>query len=240
MPPWPCAGQTALRSSRAPTRSRSGSRKLRGISGRADFRGFSDADALLAAGKLADVMIVATQDNDHYRHCTGALRLGYNVLLEKPISTRVGQVLEIERLARQMDRRVMVCFVLRFAAFYRKVKEIIDSGALGELVSIQASEGVMPWHQAHSFVRGHWSVVKKSSPMILSKCCHDTDIAPLAGGAALPASRELRLAGILPPRARARRSAGPLHGRLPGRRHLSLQCAALHQRHARAVAGDGL
>ena len=149
--------------------------KLRGISKRAGFRGFPDADALLAAGKLADVMIVATQDNDHYHCCTGALKLGYNVLLEKPISTRVGQVLEIQRLARQMDRRVMVCFGLRFAAFYRKVKEIIDSGALGELVSIQASEGVIPWHQAHSFVRGHWSVVKKSSPMILSKCCHDTD-----------------------------------------------------------------
>jgi predicted dehydrogenase len=150
--------------------------KLRGLSGRADFRGFADAKALLAAGKLADVILVATQDNDHYRHCKGALGLGCNVLLEKPISTRVEQVLEIERLARQMDRRVMVCFVLRFAAFYRKVKEIIDSGALGEVVSIQASEGVMPWHQAHSFVRGHWSVVKKSSPMILSKCCHDTDI----------------------------------------------------------------
>jgi predicted dehydrogenase len=70
----------------------------------------------------------------------------------------------------------MVCFVLRFAAFYRKAKEIIESGALGEIVSIQASEGVMPWHQAHSFVRGHWSVVERSSPMILSKCCHDTDI----------------------------------------------------------------
>jgi predicted dehydrogenase len=70
----------------------------------------------------------------------------------------------------------MVCFVLRFAAFYRKVKEIIQSGALGEIMSIQASEGVMPWHQAHSFVRGHWSVVGKSSPMILSKCCHDADI----------------------------------------------------------------
>ncbi|MGD0262982.1 MAG: Gfo/Idh/MocA family oxidoreductase [Verrucomicrobiota bacterium] len=150
--------------------------KLRGLSGRADFRGFADAKALLAAGKLADVILVATQDNDHYRHCKGALGLGCNVLLEKPISTRVEQVLEIERLARQMDRRVMVCFVLRFAAFYRKVKEIIDSGALGEVVSIQASEGVMPWHQAHSFVRGHWSVVKKSSPMILSKCCHDTDL----------------------------------------------------------------
>lgn len=150
--------------------------KVRAISGRADFRGFSSAGQLLAAGKIADVMIVATQDNDHYEHCRGALRAGYDVLLEKPISTRAAQVLQIERLAAEANRRVMVCFVLRFAAFYRKVKEIIDSGVIGEIASIQANEGVMPWHQAHSFVRGHWSVVDKSSPMIISKCCHDTDI----------------------------------------------------------------
>lgn len=150
--------------------------KIRGISGHPDFRGFASAEALLGAGKIADVMIVATQDNSHYENCRDALRLGYDVLLEKPISTTVEQVLEIEQLARQVNRRVMVCFVLRFAAFYRKVKEIIDSGALGEIVSIQANEGVNPWHQAHSFVRGHWAVVGQSSPMILAKCCHDTDM----------------------------------------------------------------
>jgi len=150
--------------------------KMRAISGRPDFRGFCEAEELLAAGKIADVMIVATQDNDHFRHCRGALGLGYDVLLEKPIATRAAEVIEIERLATRAGRRVMVCFVLRFAAFYRKVKAIVDSGELGEIISVQASEGVMPWHQAHSFVRGHWSVVGKSSPMIISKCCHDTDI----------------------------------------------------------------
>ena len=150
--------------------------RIRRISGRSDFRGYPTAASLLAAGKLAEVVIVATQDNDHYSHCRGALEVGYDVLLEKPIATQVEQVLEIERLALQAGRRVMVCFVLRFAAFYRKVKEILDSGLVGDVVSIQANEGVMPWHQAHSFVRGHWSVVGKSSPMILSKCCHDTDI----------------------------------------------------------------
>lgn len=150
--------------------------KIRRLSGNPDFGGFDSAGALLAAGKLADVMIVATQDNFHFEHCRGALQAGYDVLLEKPIATRVEQVLEIERLARQSKRRVMVCFVLRFAAFYRKVKEIIASGALGEVASLQANEGVMPWHQAHSFVRGHWAVVDQSSPMILSKCCHDVDM----------------------------------------------------------------
>ncbi|MDD4872576.1 MAG: Gfo/Idh/MocA family oxidoreductase [Kiritimatiellae bacterium] len=150
--------------------------KMRKISNNPGFQGFSDIDKLFAVKNLADVIIIATQDNYHYIPCGRALELGYNVLLEKPIATQVDQVLEVERLALRANRRVMVCFVLRFAAFYRKVKEIIDSGALGEIVSIQANEGVMPWHQAHSFVRGHWSVVGKSSPMILSKCCHDTDI----------------------------------------------------------------
>ena len=150
--------------------------KIRRTSGRPDFRGFASGEALLAEGKLADVLIVATQDHAHFENARGALRAGYDVLLEKPIATTVEQVLEIQRLAREVNRRVMVCFVLRFAAFYRKAKAIIDSGALGELVSIQASEGVNPWHQAHSFVRGHWSNVGRSSPMILSKCCHDTDI----------------------------------------------------------------
>jgi predicted dehydrogenase len=150
--------------------------KIRRTSGNPEFRGFNSAEAILSAGKLADVMLVATQDNLHYDNCRGALSVGYDVLLEKPIATTAAQVLEIGRLAKQANKRVMVCFVLRFAAFYRKVKEIIDSGALGEVVSIQANEGVIPWHQAHSFVRGHWSVVHKSSPMILSKCCHDTDI----------------------------------------------------------------
>lgn len=67
--------------------------KIRRISGHSNFRGFGSAEELLTAGKIADVMIVATQDNDHFAHCTGALQLGYDVLLEKPIATRVEQVL---------------------------------------------------------------------------------------------------------------------------------------------------
>lgn len=150
--------------------------RIRQLADPATFRAFSRGADLLAAGRLADVLVIATQDHDHFAPCRAALQLGYHVLLEKPIAVQPAQVLEIERLAAQTGRRVMVCFVLRFAAFYRKVKEIIESGQLGELISIQASEGVMPWHQAHSFVRGHWAVVAKSSPMILSKCCHDADV----------------------------------------------------------------
>jgi predicted dehydrogenase len=96
--------------------------------------------------------------------------------LEKPAAQKIGEVLELNALAEKLGRRVMVCYVLRYTPFYRKVKEIIDSGVLGDIISVNANEGVMPWHQAHSFVRGHWADTEKASPMIVAKCCHDMDI----------------------------------------------------------------
>jgi predicted dehydrogenase len=66
--------------------------------------------------------------------------------------------------------------VLRYTPFYRKLKQLIMGGLIGRTVSLNAVEGVGAFHQAHSFVRGHWSNTKKSSPMILAKSCHDLDI----------------------------------------------------------------
>lgn len=69
-----------------------------------------------------------------------------------------------------------MCHVLRYAPFYKKIKEIIDSGELGDIITINATENVGFYHQAHSYVRGPWRNSKESSPMILAKCCHDMDI----------------------------------------------------------------
>jgi predicted dehydrogenase len=52
----------------------------------------------------------------------------------------------------------------------------MDSGILGEIVSIQHLEPVEHIHMSHSFVRGNWRNSKESNPMILSKSCHDLDI----------------------------------------------------------------
>ena len=141
-----------------------------------EFQEFSDDVAILAVPKLADVMIIGTQDAYHFEHASAALRKGYDLLLEKPISTNLRDVLALEKLAAELGRRVLVCHVLRYTPFYRRVKEIVASGMLGEIVSFEASEGVEPWHQTHSYVRGHWAVVEKSTPMIIAKSCHDLDI----------------------------------------------------------------
>jgi len=57
-----------------------------------------------------------------------------------------------------------------------KVAELIDSGAIGRFVAIDALERVTYWHQAHSYVRGNWRTTKETAPMILAKCCHDLDL----------------------------------------------------------------
>jgi predicted dehydrogenase len=140
------------------------------------FRVFSSDAALLAEDKLADIVVIGTQDSYHVKPCIEAMRKGYDVLLEKPISPNLTEVIALEREAVKLGRRVVVCHVLRYAPFYRKVKEIIASGALGEIRSLNATEGVGPWHFAHSYVRGHWRNKSLSSPIIIAKSCHDMDI----------------------------------------------------------------
>lgn len=137
---------------------------------------FSSAEALLSRDKLADVLIVATQDRDHYLHAVKGLKKGYHILLEKPISPDLWECLEIERIAKEEKRLVTVCHVLRYTQFFRSIKQIIESGKLGMIRGIEQTENVAYWHYAHSFVRGNWNNAKKSSPMILQKCCHDLDI----------------------------------------------------------------
>ena len=146
------------------------------ISQNSDFKSFTTASDLLQEDKLADVLLVSTQDEDHARTCIAALKKGYDLLVEKPIATNITDVLAIEKLASELGRRVMVCHVLRYTPFYRKVKEVVDSGVLGEIISVNMSEGVGAFHQAHSFVRGHWGVKEESTPMIIAKSCHDLDI----------------------------------------------------------------
>lgn len=137
---------------------------------------FHSAEELLARKKLADVLIVATQDRQHIAHTLAGLRLGYDIILEKPIAITPEDCIAIRDEAEKTGRMVAVCHVLRYTTFYRTIKETIDSGKIGQIVNVDAVENVGYWHQAHSFVRGNWRNSQTSCPMILAKCCHDLDI----------------------------------------------------------------
>lgn len=139
-------------------------------------RCFSSAEEMLERSKLAEVLVVATMDRQHVDHAIPTLRKGYHILLEKPISPELSRCRELLEVARECHGQVIVCHVLRYTAFYNQLKELIDSGRIGNVVSVCANENVGYWHQAHSFVRGNWRNSKETSPMILQKSCHDMDI----------------------------------------------------------------
>ena len=137
---------------------------------------YADYKELLGKGYDLDLVVISTQDSQHKEHALYALERGYDLLLEKPIAIKEEDCLEIYECAKKHGRRVFVCHVLRYTPFYRTVKDVLDSGELGEVVAIHASENVGYYHQAHSYVRGPWRNSVESSPMILAKCSHDMDI----------------------------------------------------------------
>ncbi|MBQ8879513.1 MAG: Gfo/Idh/MocA family oxidoreductase [Clostridia bacterium] len=135
-----------------------------------------DTDEEFLRERRADLLIIATQDKDHVRHCLRAFELGYDVLMEKPITADKDECLMLLEAQKKYGNRALVCHVLRYSKPYMKVMELIDEGKIGRLVAIDALEPVKYWHQAHSYVRGNWRRTGESTPMILAKCCHDLDL----------------------------------------------------------------
>jgi len=126
--------------------------------------------------KRSDVLIIATQDQDHVGHAIKALKLGYDLLLEKPISNQESEIRELMKVKEKYNHKIFICHVLRYSPAFQKVHEIISSGKIGKVVLITAFEQVYYEHNAHSFVRGNWRNKELSSPMCLQKTCHDYDI----------------------------------------------------------------
>lgn len=141
-----------------------------------EIREFDSDASLFAAGKLADVLLICTQDADHYGNAMDAMELGYDLLLEKPAAETLERCEALDQKAREKGCRILPCFVLRYTPFYQAVRKFIDGGRLGRIMTIRATEGVEAFHNAHSYVRGHWNKTEKSSPMIVAKCSHDTDL----------------------------------------------------------------
>ncbi len=136
---------------------------------------FTDWRQAAERERLADAVIIATQDAMHVGPAVAFAAKGYHMLLEKPMATNEGDCRRIVSAAIENKIIFAVCHVMRYTAYTQKLKAVIDSGAIGEVVSLQHLEPVGYWHQAHSFVRGNWGNEAKSSPMLLAKSCHDLD-----------------------------------------------------------------
>ncbi len=141
-----------------------------------DGQVFTSAEDLFASGLEIDAVIIASPDNTHYPFAMRALEMGWHVLLEKPVAANMDECLKIRDLAQRKNLIVHVCYVLRFHPLYMKMRELLHSGELGGIMSIEHVINVGLDRMAHTFVRGLWSKEADSSPIVLSKVSHDMDI----------------------------------------------------------------
>ena len=137
---------------------------------------FEDEDDFFKLGKICDAIIIAHQDKQHYNTAIKALNLGYDILLEKPMTPDAFECIDLEECARKNGVNLMVCHVLRYTEFYEKIKELVDEKVIGDLIGFDHKENIGHYHMAHSFVRGNWRNSNETSPIILAKTCHDMDI----------------------------------------------------------------
>lgn len=105
-----------------------------------------------------------------------ALEAGKNVFCEKPLATTKQGCLDVLNARRaHADQAFAVGFVLRYSAFYRTMKQWIDEGRVGDILSLEFNETVAPQHGAA--MHGGWRRMSAlAGSTMVEKCCHDIDI----------------------------------------------------------------
>lgn len=146
--------------------------RLFGLNGASEYR---DVDAFFAK-KRADILVISSPDREHVKQAVRGMELGYDLLLEKPVSDAREELSLLLETQKKTGRRVLVCHELRYGKGYLKCKEILDSGCLGRLYAIDASERVAYWHWTQAYVKGVGASIKLGYPAILAKCSHDLDL----------------------------------------------------------------
>jgi predicted dehydrogenase len=138
-------------------------------------RVFSSWQELAAEPRLADVVIVSTQDSEHVEPAIALAGKGYHLLVEKPLAPTADECARLVDAVTKAGVLFAVCHVMRYRPYTRLVKRVVDDGRLGEVMSVDHLEPVGHWHYAHSYVRGNWRRSDQASFMLLAKSGHDID-----------------------------------------------------------------
>lgn len=94
----------------------------------------------LLKDKNIDIVIIATYTDSHLSILRDCLKYGKHVLCEKPIAGNLEDGNEFVKLVKESETKVLVAHILRHNSTYRRIKELVDSGAIGELRQIRMSQ----------------------------------------------------------------------------------------------------
>ncbi|WP_018632209.1 Gfo/Idh/MocA family protein [Neomegalonema perideroedes] len=132
----------------------------------------------LVKAEKPDLLLICSPNHLHLRHVEAALESGApKIFIEKPVAVSREETLALARLmARtQGESRLLAGLVLRYSPLYRLLREAQAKGWIGEVMSIEASEQIAPYHGSF-FMRDWRRFASLSGGFMLEKCCHDLDL----------------------------------------------------------------
>lgn len=124
-------------------------------------KGFQNPDELLASD--VDAVVIATPISTHYALARQALECGKHVLVEKPLTDRSDEADELAALADKFRRILMTGHTFLFSPPVVKVKELMDSGDIGDLLYL-------------SFSRVNLGLYRKDVDVVWDLAVHDISI----------------------------------------------------------------
>lgn len=124
--------------------------------------------------KDIDAIIVASPDHFHEEHAVAALEAGKHVYCEKPLAITTEGCDHILKAWKKSGKKLMVGFNMRYMNIFRSMKEIADSGAIGEIRAV--------WVRHFVGAGGRWYFHdwhgnrKNTTSLLLQKASHDIDM----------------------------------------------------------------
>ena len=134
---------------------------------------YSNVEELLQSEK-GGAVLVCTPTVNHADSTVAALAAGRDVLCEKPMAMTVAEAEEMLNAARNAQKVLQICFMSRFAPCWLKIKELLDSNAIGRVMSITMTQY---WDGGHELFQ-NWRMKKAASGggIIADSAAHWIDI----------------------------------------------------------------
>ena len=120
-------------------------------------------------------VMIASWNSFHATQAVAAFEAGKHVFCQKPLAINLEDCLAMRDAWVRSDNQFVIGFTLRFSPHYRHIKSLIDSGAIGKIVSIDFNETLAFNHGG--YIMGDWRRMKENAGShVLEKCSHDIDI----------------------------------------------------------------
>lgn len=136
---------------------------------------YTDPESLINDSSLSWIF-VGSPNSFHAEQAIAALNAGKDVFCEKPLAMSLEDCLAIRDAVERSGRKFVFGLVMRYSPHYQKMAELVHSGAIGRVISLEFNETLHIGLGGYIF--GNWRRSRsRSGTFLLEKCCHDLDIA---------------------------------------------------------------